>query len=216
MGVKMNKVNKAVWFQIQQIVLKEVLQVLVSFSYISICKIDCLFIYDFIVAEKFTGTKKQVAPVLEEDHHDLEEGSAKADAVQAAVPVHKINEEDEEEADEAEAVVGYEQMPGSVSLVEQISEKVSNWVMSSAGSKKLGSMKTNMVSPSNGANNNNSSNGVAVSSYPVRLSTGSARHNAVAPAVATTSSSSIITSPSIALSQSDGTSAVMMEAGISK
>ena len=154
---------------------------------------------------------KQVVPLLEEDHHDLEEGSAKADAVQAAVPVHKINEEDE-----AEAVVGYEQMPGSVSLVEQISEKVSNWVMSSAGSKKLGSMKTNMVSPSNGANNNNSSNGVAVSSYPVRLSTGSARHNAVAPAVATTSSSSIITSPSIALSQSDGTSAVMMEAGISK
>jgi len=44
---------------------------------------------------------KQVVPLLEEDHHDLEEGSTKADAVQAAVPVHKINEE----ADEAEAVV---------------------------------------------------------------------------------------------------------------
>jgi len=134
-----------------------------------------------VILEKTAGiavTKKQVVPVLEEDHHDLEEGSAKADAVQAAVPVHKINEEDEEEADEAEAVVGYEQMPGSVSLVEQISEKVSNWVMSSAGSKKLGSMKTNMVSPSDA---NNSSK---VASYPVRFSTGSARHNAVAPAAA--------------------------------
>ena len=149
---------------------------------------------------------KQVVPLLEEDHHDLEEGSTKADAVQAAVPVHKINEEDEEEADEAEAVVGYEQMPGSVSLVEQISEKVSNWVMSSAGSKKLGSMKTNMVSPSD-ANNNNSNN-VASSSFPVHLSTGSARHNAVAPAVVASvtfppSSITVTTTPSIALSQLD-------------